>query len=42
MKTLFAIATTLVLATSAMADDQRTNQRDGKGLYPEWLLTHQG
>ncbi|MHA6495432.1 hypothetical protein ACX0MV_19630 [Pseudomonas borbori] len=42
MKTLIALAATLVLSAPVLADNSQPNQRDGKGLYPEWLINHQG
>lgn len=39
MKTLIAFAATLVLAAPVLADSKPQN---GKGLYPEWLINHEG
>ncbi len=39
MKTLVAFAVTLVLAAPVLADSK---PQDGKGLYPHWLINHQG
>lgn len=39
MKTLVAFAATLVLAAPVLADSQ---PQDGKGMYPQWLINHEG
>jgi len=39
MKTLIALAATLVLAAPVLADNKTP---DGKGLYPQWLISHDG
>jgi hypothetical protein len=39
MKTLVAFAATLVLAAPVLANSQ---PQDGKGLYPQWLINHEG
>ena len=44
MKTLMTLTLTLslVLSTSALADESKATQQDGQGLHPEWLLNHAG
>lgn len=42
MKTLIALSATLVLSTPVLADSSMSSARDGKGLYPEWLISHEG
>lgn len=39
MKTLIALTATLALAAPVLADSRSQN---GKGLYPEWLINHEG
>lgn len=39
MKTLISITALLALSAPVMADDSQT---DGKGLYPHWLISHEG
>lgn len=41
MKTLIALTTTLVLSAPVLADNSQASQ-NGKGLYPEWLINHEG
>ncbi|MES2818076.1 MAG: hypothetical protein V4812_03725 [Pseudomonadota bacterium] len=42
MKTLIAFATLFVLSAPVSADNSQPKQQDGKGLYPEWLINHNG
>lgn len=42
MKTLITLAAALALSTPVLADDSRSNRQDGKGLYPQWLINHDG
>ncbi|SEP73739.1 hypothetical protein SAMN05216600_101465 [Pseudomonas cuatrocienegasensis] len=39
MKTLISITVLLALSAPALADD---SQAHGKGLYPNWLISHDG
>lgn len=39
MKTLIALTATLALAAPVLADNK---QQHGKGLYPQWLISHEG
>jgi hypothetical protein len=39
MKTLIAFTAALALSAPVLADD---SQVDGKGLYPHWLISHEG
>lgn len=39
MKTLIAFTAVFVLSAPVLADDK---QADGKGLYPSWLINHEG
>jgi hypothetical protein len=39
MKTLIAFTALLALSALVLADD---SQADGKGLYPSWLISHEG
>lgn len=39
MKTLIAFTALLALSAPVLAED---SQKDGKGLYPNWLITHEG
>jgi len=41
MKTLIALTAAFVLSAPALADNSQAN-KDGKGLYPEWLINHDG
>ena len=42
MKTLIAVAATLVLSAPVVADNSQSSKQDGKGLYPQWLINHEG
>jgi hypothetical protein len=42
MKTIIAIAATLALSAPTLADNSQPNRQDGKGLYPQWLINHEG
>jgi len=42
MKTLIALTAAFVLSAPVLADDSRSNPQDGKGLYPQWLINHDG
>lgn len=42
MKTLIALTATLVLSASVLANDSQAGAQEGKGLYPEWLINHEG
>ena len=39
MKTLIAFTALLALSAQVLADD---SQAVGKGLYPNWLISHEG
>ena len=39
MKTLIAFTALLALSAPVLADD---SQADGKGLYPHWMISHEG
>lgn len=39
MKTLIALTATLVLSAPVLS---HANPQDGKGLYPTWLINHDG
>lgn len=39
MKILIAFTALLALSAPVLADDSQT---DGKGLYPNWLISHEG
>jgi len=39
MKILIAFTALLPLSAPVLADD---SQADGKGLYPNWLISHEG
>ncbi|MGQ7958349.1 hypothetical protein ACUTAF_11685 [Pseudomonas sp. SP16.1] len=41
MKTLIALTATLILSAPVLADNGQPSQ-NGKGLYPEWLINHEG
>ena len=42
MKTLMTLTLSLVLSTSALAEESKPTQQDGQGLHPEWLINHAG
>lgn len=42
MKTLIAVAASLVLSAPVLADNSQSSRQDGKGLYPQWLINHEG
>lgn len=42
MKNLIALAAVLVLSAPVLADNSQASKQDGKGLYPEWLINHDG
>jgi hypothetical protein len=42
MKTLIALTAALALSAPVLADDSRSSQQDGQGLYPQWLINHDG
>ena len=39
MQTLMAFTALVVLCAPVLAD---VSQADGKGLYPHWLISHEG
>ncbi|MDH0623691.1 hypothetical protein N5E30_14640 [Pseudomonas chengduensis] len=41
MKTLIALTATLILSAPVLADNGQASQ-NGKGLHPEWLISHEG
>jgi hypothetical protein len=41
MKTLISLTATLALSAPVLADNSQASQ-NGKGLYPEWLINHEG
>ncbi len=41
MKTLIALTATLILSAPVLADNGQPSQ-NGKSLYPEWLISHEG
>ncbi|SCW88514.1 hypothetical protein SAMN05216370_4319 [Pseudomonas peli] len=41
MQTLITFTIAITLSAAVLADHSQ-QQQDGKGLYPEWLINHDG
>ena len=42
MQTLITFTIAITLSAAVLADHSQKQQQDGKGLYPDWLISHEG
>jgi hypothetical protein len=42
MQTLITFTVAITLSAAVLAEHSQKQQQNGKGLYPDWLINHEG